>query len=69
MKAITFEATIVNGQIKLVDSITLPEHLRVLVVVPEGLPARPLQNRSPRLVNPDDAADFIKEVTEDTSDE
>ena len=34
MKATTYEATVENGQIKLLDTVHLPEHTRVFVVVP-----------------------------------
>jgi len=34
MKTTTYEATIENGQIKLPDTVRLPEHAKVLVVVP-----------------------------------
>jgi len=34
MKIITCEATVENGQIKLPETVHLPEHTRVYVVVP-----------------------------------
>ena len=34
MKTTTYEATVENGQIKLPDTVHLPEHAKVLVVVP-----------------------------------
>jgi hypothetical protein len=35
MKTTTYEATVVNGQIKLPDTIHLPDHTKVFVVVPQ----------------------------------
>ena len=35
MKTTTYEATVVNGQIKLPDTIYLPDHTKVFVVVPQ----------------------------------
>ena len=34
MKGMTFEGTVENGQIKLPETVHLPEHTRVFVVVP-----------------------------------
>jgi hypothetical protein len=34
MRNTSFEATVENGQIKIPDTVNLPEHTRVLVVVP-----------------------------------
>jgi hypothetical protein len=34
MKTVTYEATVENGQIKLPDTVHLPEHAKVFVVVP-----------------------------------
>jgi hypothetical protein len=34
MKTTTYEATVLNGQIKLPDTIHLPDHTKVSVVVP-----------------------------------
>jgi len=37
----TYEATVENGQIKLPETVHLPEHTKVLIVVPEAKePAR-----------------------------
>jgi len=68
MKVSTFEATVENGQIKLTEAVRLPEHARVYVVVP-GVDEVPRYHiRSPRLANPEQAADFTKEVTEEPRD-
>src|SRR5437016_9379548 len=49
MKATTYEAIVENGQIKLPAAVHLPEHTRVLVVVPdvEAIPVSRIH--SPRL--------------------
>ena len=35
MKGATYEGTVKNGQIKLPETVHLPEHTKVLVVVPD----------------------------------
>ena len=68
MKTTTYEATVENGQIKLLESADLPEHTRVFVVVP-GVEATPTYRvSSPRLAHPEQVADFIKEVVEEPRD-
>ena len=61
----TFEGIVENGQIRLRDSVTLPERARVYVVIPDLDPApSKARLRSPRLVHPEQAADFAKQVIE-----
>lgn len=61
------EGTVENGQIKLAESITLPERTKVYVVIP-GLNTMPVVRiASPRLANPEQASDFVMHV-EDGSD-
>lgn len=68
MKTIAYEATVENGQIKLPERVHLPEHTKVYVVVP-GIEAMPTcYVGSPRLVHPNEAVDFVKEVIEGTQD-
>jgi hypothetical protein len=68
MKIITYEATVKNGQIQLPETVHLPEHTRVYVVVPgvEAVPASYIG--SPRLTHPEEASDFVKEVIEEPQD-
>jgi hypothetical protein len=62
MKVTTFEGFVENGQIRLPMSIRLPEKAKVYVVVPDmEVPSAPYVG-SPRLVHPEQAADFKKEV-------
>ena len=66
MKTITFEATVENGQIKLPAAVNLPEHTKVLVVVP-GLDTAPASRiNSPRLAHPEQAFEFVMEVLKET---
>jgi hypothetical protein len=62
MKVTTFEGFVENGQIRLPLSVRLPEKAKVYVVVPDmEVPSAPYVG-SPRLVYPEQAADFKKEV-------
>lgn len=63
MKIATYEATAENGQIKLSEPVRLPERARVYVVVPGVEQAPRIHVASPRLARPEQAADFVKEVT------
>jgi len=64
MKAVTYEATVENGEIKLSEPVRLPENSRVYVVVPGVAEAPRLVVGSPRLAHPEQARDFVKEVLE-----
>ena len=65
MKVTSFEATVENGVIKLPEHVQLPEKTRVYVVIP-GVDVQPAYYvGSPRLVHPEQAADFVKEVIEE----
>lgn len=55
----TLEGTVENGQIHLRDHITLPEHTKVYVVVPDA-EAPTAFIGSPQLVHPEQIADFKK---------
>jgi hypothetical protein len=75
MSVATFEAVIENGQVRLPRGVRLPENAVVYVVVPDfpvagveqevTLPANP-RVASPRLKHPEQAADFVLEVVEDS---
>ena len=67
MKVIDFEATVEDGRIALPPETGLPEHTRVRVVIEVGEP-RTFRMMSPRLANPEQAADFVMDVTEEPSD-
>ena len=64
MAILTLEGIVENGQVRLPSDVTLPEHARVYVVIPDsGIPG-PLGVHSPRLKYPAQAADFAKEIVE-----
>ena len=68
MSIITLEGVIDNGQVRLRDNVRLPDNTRVYVVVPDIQVEEVAHIYSPRLANPEQAADFILEVTEESSD-
>jgi hypothetical protein len=68
MSVTTLEATIENGQIKLVHERRLPEKMKVYVIVSDSLLEPVFRIGSPRLKHPEQAAHFIKEMSEDVSD-
>ncbi len=62
MKVTTFEGFVENGQVRLPVSIRLPEKAKVYVVIPDvEVPSAPYIG-SPRLVHPEQMADFEKKV-------
>ena len=65
MKVATYEATVERGQIKLLETVHLPEHARVYVVVPGAETKPPFYIGTPRLAQPEKAVDFAKEVIEE----
>jgi hypothetical protein len=64
MAVLTFEGRVENGQIRLPDDVTLPEHTKVFVVIPNSDRASQARIYSPRLRFPAQAADFVKEMVE-----
>lgn len=68
MREMTVEGTVENGQVKLPADVRLPEHVKVLVIIP-GVDKQPaLYIGSPRLAHPEQAADFETEVIEESPD-
>lgn len=65
MKATAYHAIIENGQVKLIDAVSLPEHSRVNIVVPDASGAAVLRVGSPKLADPERARDFRMEVSEE----
>ena len=65
MKVETYEATVENGQIKFSDHVRLPEHAKVYVIVPNGAETTGYHVGSPRLAQPTQVADFMKEIAEE----
>jgi hypothetical protein len=68
MSVQALEGFVENGVIRLRDAAALPEKTEVIVVV-VGEGRRVPVIRSPRLVNKEDAALFVKEVTEVVKDD
>jgi hypothetical protein len=64
----TIEGIVQNGQIRLLGDVTLPENAKVYVVVPNLEAAPPARIFSPRLVHPEQASDFAKQVIEVSTD-
>jgi hypothetical protein len=60
----TIEGVVENGQIRLLDNMTLPEKARVFVVIPELQAVSLARIYSPRLLHPEQAVDFAKELIE-----
>lgn len=60
----TFEGVVENGQIRLRDEVALPEHTKVYVVIPDFEAVSQAHVYSPRLVHPEQAADFVKHLVE-----
>jgi hypothetical protein len=68
MAILTVEGIVENGQIRLPDHVTLPEHTKVYVVIPDIKTTPPAHVYSPRLVHPEQAADFAKQIIEVSAD-
>jgi len=66
MKVTTLEGKVQNGQIKLPGNVHLPENRTVYVIIPDmdEIPATFIG--SPRLLHPEQAEDFRKEVIEES---
>ena len=62
MRETTVEGTVENGQIKLPADVQLPEHAKVLVIIPGVEEQPPLYIGSPRLAHPEQSADFVKDI-------
>ena len=67
MKVETYEATVENGQIDFSDPVQLPERSKVYVVVPNATGQTRHRIVSPRLANPTQAANFVKDVAIENS--
>ena len=68
MNISTVVGIVENGQIRLLDNVTLPEKAKVYIVIP-GLEASPSARIiSPHLAHPEQADDFVKQVIEAPAD-
>jgi hypothetical protein len=68
MKVATYEGVVENGCVQLPPDANVPEKSVVYVIVPGAELQRVVHIRSPRLVNPEQAKDFVKEVLPEDSD-
>lgn len=68
MRVTTVEGTVENGQVRLPADVRLPENAKVYVVVPGVEERTTFYIGSPRLVHPEQAIDFEKEVVEENPD-
>ena len=68
MGVATFEGIVENGQIRLPAAVRLPERAKVYDIIPDVEVQTVAYIGSPRLVHPEQAADFQKEVFEEPSD-
>ena len=64
----TFAGIVENGQIRLRDNVTLPERTRVYVVIPDLEVVPKAYVQTPRLVYPEQASLFAKQVIEGVAD-
>jgi hypothetical protein len=64
MNGLTYEATVVNGLIRLPEDVHLPENSTVLVFVPSKTPESLGRIPTPRLADPSQAVDFRLTVQE-----
>lgn len=62
MKVTTYEAIVVNGQIKLSEAVRLPERAKAYVMLPGFEDMNHFHVGSPRLAHPEQVIDFAKEV-------
>lgn len=68
MQVTAFEGVIENGQIRLNTNVDLPEKTKVYVIIPGyETDKKTVHVYSPRLVHPEQATDFTKEVIEGLS--
>lgn len=67
MGIVTLEGIVEKGQIRLKPNLQLPDKTKVYVVVPDIQVEKYARIFSPRLANPEQAADFKMEVAEESS--
>ncbi|MCO5186250.1 MAG: hypothetical protein M9928_08635 [Anaerolineae bacterium] len=65
MQVTTYEGIVENGQIRLKTNVSLPNKTKVYVIIPELENQKTVRVVSPRLVHPEQAIDFKKEVIEE----
>jgi hypothetical protein len=68
MAEVRYEGIVEGGKVRLPESVHLPEHARVIVIVPDADATPRYRIYSPRLAHPEQAIDFTKQVVEDDLD-
>jgi hypothetical protein len=68
MKVATYEGVVENGCVQLPSEAHIPEKSIVYVVVPGAETQQVARIWSPRLVNPEQAKDFVKKVFPEKND-
>ena len=68
MRTTTYEAIIENGHVRLPEDAHIPDKTKVYVVVPSNDIAESVRLGSPRLVHPEEAVAFTKDVEEEPED-
>lgn len=66
MQVTAYEGIIENGIIRLKTNVNLPEKMRVYVIIPNLETEKTVRVYSPRLVHPEQAVDFKKEIIEES---
>jgi hypothetical protein len=69
MSVTTIEGVVEKGQIRLPATVRLPERAKVYVLIPDVEVSPVAYIGSPRLAHPEQAADFQKEVAEESPDD
>ena len=68
MSVVTLEGIVEHGKIRLKTDVRLPDNTKVYVIVPGTGVEESARILSPRLVDPEQAADFKMEVVQECSD-
>ncbi len=68
MTIVTLEGVVEHGQIRLMNDVQLSDNTKVYIIVPSIQVEQTAHISSPRLARPEQIADFMLEVIEDSSD-
>lgn len=68
MQVVAYEGIIENGQVRLNTDVRLPENAKVYILIPNNEEQRIVHIYSPRLVHPEQATTFKKEIVEEPLD-
>ena len=68
MSILALEAVVDHGSIRLPPDVKLPDKTRVYIIVPANLAQPKARITSPRLAHPEQASDFVMDVSEEDGD-